>query len=78
MSWILEITRGDNGYKLKWQEQDNEEGQYSLHEEYIEDLEEDELKSGESLLWWVMEYFGFGGSKHDVERIGIIREKKED
>jgi len=35
------------------------------------------LKSGESLLWAVMEYFGFGGSKHDRERIMVVRKKQE-
>ncbi len=46
------------------------------HRWIIEDDEEDELKSHERLLNEVMDYFVFGGSKHDTERLRIIREKK--
>lgn len=75
--WQLEITRGQNGYRLGYYEDIGEGGARVWQEEYIEDDEGDELKSGEELLWQVMNYFGFGGSKHDPERIRIIREKRE-
>ncbi len=65
--WSLTITRTDNGYSLK-----GSDGTDSV----IEDSEKDELLSGESLLWTVMEYFNFSGSKHDPERLRIVRQKR--
>jgi len=62
--WNLSITRCDNGYILTGQDFNT----------VIEDGV-DELLSHESLLWRVMEYFDFSGSKHDKERIRITREK---
>ena len=76
MIWKLEISRGENGYKCRYDEE-IEDGEVIYREEYIQDDEGDELKSGEELLWYVLEYFGLGGSKHDPERLRIIREKKE-
>lgn len=40
----------------------------------VADDDGDELESGERLLWEVMEYFGLYGSKHDAERLRIVRE----
>lgn len=70
--WDLTITRETNGYVL-----DGFFNSDVRSKEVIEDYEVDELKSGESLLWTVMEYFGFGGSKHDKERIMIVRKKQK-
>ena len=71
--WDLKITSVNNGYTL--------EGTFGMDEEksidVIEEDEMDELVAGENLLWAVMDYFNFGGSKHDKERIRIIREKHE-
>jgi len=71
--WSLTITHVDNGYLLEGLSS-NMGVPMSM---VIEDDEEDELKSHESLLWQVMEYFNFGGSKHDPVRLRIIREKKK-
>ena len=68
----LIITREGNGYVL-----DGVSDSGGRLRTVIEDDEVDELKSGESLLWAVMEYFGFGGSKHDRERIMVVRKKQE-
>jgi len=68
IEWSLKITRVDNGYVL--------EGSDGV-KFVVEDDESDELKAHEFLLWHVMEFFSFGGSKHDPERIRIIREKQE-
>ena len=76
MSYKLEITRGDNGYKLRCRDE-ADDGQKIWREEYIQDDEGDGLKSGEELLWWIMDYFSFSGSKHDPERIRVVREKQE-
>ena len=76
-NWSVDITRGVNGYKMSYQVDVEDERGWDWREEYIQDDEVDELKSGEELLWWILGYFSFGGSKHDPERIMIIREKGE-
>lgn len=78
--WQLTITRLDNGYLLK-DTGHNDELEEVPKEWVIEDCDEydrgdDSLKSGETLLWEVMEFFGFGGSKNDPERLRIVREKQ--
>ena len=70
--WSLTIQRLDNGYLLT--APDNEG--LGESEWVIEDSDTDNLLSGEYLLWEVMEYFNFGGSKHDSERIRIVREEQ--
>jgi len=70
--WSLTITRVHNGYLL--------EGSSSSDGTPIklvkEDDKKDKLKIHERLLWEIIEYFNFGGSKHDKERIQIIRKKQ--
>lgn len=66
--WQLKITRTDNGYII---EVPNE------LPHVIQENQNDELKEHEELLWCVMEYFNFQGSKHDSERLRIVREKQE-
>jgi predicted house-cleaning noncanonical NTP pyrophosphatase (MazG superfamily) len=73
--WSIQITRGRNGYRLRWHEE-LENGSLGWQEEYIQDDEMDGLKSGEELLWRIMDYFGFGGSKHDSVRLRVEREKQ--
>ena len=69
--WKLAIERVDNGYLLTAPEEEREW--------VIEDGNDTagviNLTSGENLLWQVMDFFAFGGSKHDEERIRIVREK---
>ncbi len=65
--WALTIEAVQNGYHLKGTDLDI----------VIEKNEEDPLKGDEVLLFEVMEYFNFGGSRHDAQRIHIIREKRE-
>jgi hypothetical protein len=77
----LKIERVNNGYILYMPDYiEDEHGEIVeiINKRIIQDDDVDELKSYEELLWNVMEYFGFGGSKHDLERIRIIREKKEE
>lgn len=66
------IERVENGYIVSY-EDERAEGTPCTVSEVIEDSESDPLKSGEGLLWWVAEFFGVGGSKHDEERIRIVR-----
>ena len=68
----LLITRESNGYVI-----DGVSNTGGRWRKVIEDDEGDELESGESLLWEVMEYFGFGKGKHDRERIMVVRKKQE-
>jgi hypothetical protein len=70
--WALIVCRVSNGYVLKGR---SEMG-ISM-QTVIEDDDADELKSHEQLLWEIMEYFSFTGSKHDAERIRITREKRK-
>ena len=71
--WKLKITRVNNGYTLTGTFGDEEEPSIDV----IEEDDMDELAAGEKLLWSVMDYFNFSGSKHDPERIRVIREKNE-
>jgi hypothetical protein len=64
--WDLHIVRAQNGYILT-----DQDGQDFV----IEEDEQDELKAHEHLLWMVIEHFSFGGSKHDPERLRVVREK---
>lgn len=66
--WFLKITRVLNGYYLE-----NQDKQAWV----IEDDENDELKSGQNLLWGIMNQFSLDGSKHDAERLRVVREKQE-
>ena len=75
--WGLEIIRVGNGYKIKVANQSGDPAELGYTEEVIEDREEDELRSGEELLWFIMDFFAFGGSKHDKERLRIVREPGE-
>jgi len=81
----IEIKRIDNGYTLRFPHP--ETGEVWI-EEVIEDGDAAgdwsndgsgsavNLKSGQALLWRVMEYFSIGGSKHDKERLRVVREKQ--
>jgi len=74
MSEPLTITKGDNGFKLGWHEDEGEEGWPGVwHELYFEDSESDALLSMQHALWEVLEFFGMYGSKHE-ERLRIVRE----
>lgn len=72
--WDLKITKADNGFGLRWEEED-EDGRPCLHEEVIQDDDMDDLKSGQELLWHVINYFSLGGSRHDKERLHISRKR---
>ena len=67
--WSLKIIRNGNGYTLK-----GNDG-FDL---VIQEDEKDELKDHEELLWEIMNYFNFGGSKHDARRIKIIIEEQKE
>lgn len=66
--WQLVITSVNNGYIIEPCEEPIS---------VIQENEKDELKAHEELLYTVMEYFNFQGSKHDAERLKIVREKQK-
>ena len=68
-AWQLKITHVDNGYLLEGRNDIGMPIQW-----VIEDNEADELASHESLLWHIMDYFSFGGCKHDPIRLRVTRE----
>jgi len=70
--WGLYIVKANNGYTLEGKFGNDELPSVTVIEET-----EDGIDYNMSLLWEVMEYFNFGGSKHDKERIRIIKEKQE-
>jgi len=70
--WKLSISRVTNGYII---EAVSDIDELSV-KDVIEDDKKDELASHENLLWAIMDYFNFGGSKHDSERLRIIRNRK--
>lgn len=71
--WKLTIIRGSNGYIIE-----GTNGEDSSYKLVIQEDDKDELKAHEELLWEIMEYFAFLGSKHDSERLRIVRERKEE
>lgn len=66
--WSLKIIRAENGYVLE-----DSEGTRIV----IEEDDNDELYEHVQLLFEVQEYFNFQGSKHDKERIRVIREPQQ-
>ena len=70
----LSIEMVSNGYVLSFHDPEHE----CKRIEVIEESEYDALKAGETLLWWLMDFYGFGGSKHDAERLRIVRLKREE
>ncbi len=68
--WSLKIVRANNGYILY------NEIEYDPPL-VIEDDEKDCLKSHEELLWEIVNYFNFGGSKHDKVRLRVTRVKQK-
>lgn len=69
VQWWLKISRSDNGYRLLGSDDADFVIQARLG---------DELDQHEQLLWAVMEYFNFEGTKHDPERLRVVREKREE
>lgn len=66
--WGIEILFADDGFVIR----DNEGKRYPIQSDEI-----DELKAGEELLWFILDFFNLRGSKHDEERLKVIREKQK-
>jgi hypothetical protein len=72
--FACEIRRVGNGFVVKFYDQEMIIGDSILTEETITDGKKDKLLAIEDLLLWVKDFFGYFGSKHDLENIGICRE----
>ena len=70
--WKLIIKKVSNGYILEGTDAD---GNQCIT--VIEENEKDKLQAYENLVWSVLENFGYYGSKHDKERLTMVREKQE-
>ena len=64
----MEIIKINNGFSIK-----DSSGETTV----IEASDSDELRAIERLLWTIIEFFGFVGSKHDTERIWVIRRVRD-
>ncbi len=72
--WQITITKADNGWVLEYPS--DVEGELEPRYLAVEDPPDgNEVKSAQKMLWEVMEYFNLFGSKHDSERLRVIREK---
>jgi hypothetical protein len=71
--WSLTITKVVNGFIV-----DGLNDYGKPDSSVIEEDDVDEFKAGEELLWFIMEYFNFQGSKHGAPRLRITREGRDD
>jgi len=70
----LEIIRVANGFIIT----DLQEGEQTVYEDVDDYTSADEpINAMESLLWFIIEHFGMGGSSHSKERLRVIREPGE-
>jgi len=72
----VEIRRVENGFIVKALMENRE----MVFEDSMEEMmgtEDEPLNAIESVLWFIIEYFGYGGSKYSRERLMIIRKRGE-
>jgi len=74
--WSLNIGRVRNGYVLTTPDLEGEGPAGWVIEDGDDVAGLVNLTSGEALLWEVMDFFNFGGSKHDTSRIRVVVEDK--
>lgn len=75
MNWKCSIEKCENGFVVIYPKEIEDNIVDVLH--VIEESETDKLKEIEDLLFWIIDYFDYYGSKHDPERITVTREKHE-
>ena len=78
LDWELWVTRGENGFIVRWMEELENGNVKQLHQVFESD-EHAVWGDHEALrrcLWFLAEHFGLGGSKHDEKRIRIELEKQ--
>lgn len=69
--WDLRITKGDNGYRVNWLEEIEDEILVREMVFEIPDTENGEMEAMKSLLWFVKKYFGVFFSKHNKQNLVI-------
>jgi len=72
--FACEIRKVNNGFIMTFYDHEMIESNSFMVEETITEKEGDEFQAIEDLLWWVKNFFGYFGSDHDAEQIGICRE----
>lgn len=78
MIWEMKISKVQNGYILETTTNDENNANGVTIEKMVIQERNEEIDANVELLYTIMEYFGFSGSKHDKERIYIeVREKNE-
>lgn len=75
MSDILRVERAENGYVLRFDDLDDVGDEIIEHVLVIGESDKDKLQAGEELLWWIMDFFSFGGSRYDKQRLHIARRR---
>jgi hypothetical protein len=76
VQWQMTIDRTDNGYVLTFPTEVSSNGHSFLKRIVVEDNHDDDLASHEDLLYQVMEYFMFLGSKKKATRLIVVRQTK--
>ncbi len=76
--WDLRITKGENGYRCNWLE--DEDDQARIFETVFEEepSEHGEVEAFQRLLYFITEHFDMYGSHHDARRIRIIVEGEDE
>lgn len=71
--WDLRITKADNGYRCNWLQETDDLGDVRIYENVTEEAESEhrEVEAFARLLWFITDFFGMVGSKHDERRINI-------
>ena len=75
--WSLGIIRSDNGYILKWYEENND-GEKVPHALVVEESNDEggELEAAQKVLRGVLDYFGVYYSKHNKKNLVVKIEGK--
>jgi len=71
----LKIIQSDNGYILEYTDYDEVNKPLKRFISVEEPPDGDETITTQKLLWEIQEHFTLFGSKHDLIRIRVIREK---
>ena len=75
MSWDIIVERVDNGFVASYLEE--VDGEFEERRSCFEG-NGDDVEAFQRLLWFVTDYFGMTGSKHDKKRITITTGPPDD
>lgn len=80
MDWKIEIVKVENGYTVRWEEENNDPIPKTVIKTAVYEERGDadtDLETLTDLTYHVWELLGYYGSKHDKERLWIKKEKKK-